>query len=118
MLIRHADSPRRARRARAVPLLTLLVALPFAAAAAAAPQPAAPAATAPSIPTTAADRGALRRDIERLYEVLPTHDGVLLRPRSQRLGVRTIELVGDDISVNGNRLSAAVFREWLGAAQA
>ncbi len=123
MLTRHADLPRLARRAAVILLPALLPALlllgaPLAATPA--PQPAAPAATAtaPAVPVTAADRAALRRDIERLYEVLPTHDGVLLRPRSQRLGVRTIELAGDDMSVNGNRLSAAVLREWLGNAQA
>jgi hypothetical protein len=126
MLTRHADLPRLARRAAVVlmPVLMpalLLLAAPLAATPA--PQPAAPAAPAataatPAVPVTAADRAALRRDIERLYEVLPTHDGVLLRPRSQRLGVRTIELAGDDMSVNGNRLSAAVLREWLGTAQA
>ncbi len=114
MSIRIADLPRRARRA-AFALLALVAPL-----GAGLPLAAQTAAGAPAVsaPVTAADRQALRRDVERLYEVLPTHDGVLLRPRSERVGVRTIELAGDDISVNGNRLSAEVLREWLGAPQA
>ncbi len=114
MSIYPADCPRLARYAA---LALLLLAAP----AAAAPQStAAPAAsvTSTAIPTTAAEREALRRSIDRLYEVLPTHDGVLLRPRSQRVGVRTIELVGDDISVNGSTIPAGAFREWVGASQA
>lgn len=111
MSTRASDLPRRARRVAFALLALAGAALPLAAQATAAPP-------APSAPVTAADRQALRRDVERLYEVLPTHDGVLLRPRAERLGVRTIELAGDDISVNGNRVSAEVLREWLGAAQA
>jgi hypothetical protein len=126
MLIHPVETSRLARFSRfarpaalALALVATAALLPPAAAAGS-PQPAAvPAGSAAlAIPTTAADRAALRRTLERLYEVLPTHDGVLLRPRSERLGVRTIELAGEDISVNGNRLSVAVLREWLGAAQA
>jgi len=109
MLTRPFDSPRRAASSAC---LLLLLAAPLAAA----PQGDAP--KAPAAPASSADRSALRRDIERLYEVLPTHDGLLLRPRAERVGVRTIEISGDEIAVNGNRLSAAVLREWLGAAQA
>ncbi|HEY8019683.1 MAG TPA: hypothetical protein VIH93_01190, partial [Thermoanaerobaculia bacterium] len=125
MLTRPADLPRRARRAAVVLfLLATAIALhPWTPPLAAEPQPAdsAPAASAASpasAPAPAADRAGLRRTIERLYEVLPVHDGVVLRPRIERSGVRTIELAGEDIAVNGNRLSAAVLREWLGAAEA
>jgi hypothetical protein len=111
MLTRPADLPRRARRAA---FALLVLAGPLGARLPLAAQSTPPAAA----PVTAADRQALRHDVERLYEVLPTHDGLLLRPRVQRSGVRTIELVGDDISVNGNRLPAVVLREWLGAPQA
>jgi hypothetical protein len=125
MLTRPADLPRRARRAAVVLfLLATAIALhPWTAPLAAEPQPAdsasaASVASPASAPTSAADRAGLRRTIERLYEVLPVHDGVVLRPRIERSGVRTIELAGEDIAVNGNRLSAAVLREWLGAAEA
>ena len=42
---------------------------------------------------------------ESRYEVLPIRDGVVLRPREERLGVRTIEVTGDTIAVNGERVS-------------
>ena len=61
----------------------------------------------------AQDGADLRRAIEQRYEVLPIRDGVLLKPRAERLGVRSIELAGDSLAVNGERLSPEVLRAWL-----
>lgn len=55
----------------------------------------------------------LRRVIEQRYEVLPIRDGVLLKPRVERLGVRSIELAGETLAVNGERLAPEVLRAWL-----
>lgn len=59
------------------------------------------------------ERAELRRVVEQRYEVLPIRDGVLLKPRAERLGVRSIEVAGDTLAVNGERLSAEVLRAWL-----
>jgi len=59
------------------------------------------------------ERAELRRVVEQRYEVLPIRDGVLLKPRVERLGVRSIEVAGDSLAVNGERLSAEVLRAWL-----
>jgi len=61
------------------------------------------------------DRQDLRRVLEESYEVLPLHNGVVLRPRKERLGVRTIEVSGDTIAVNGERVTEGVLRAWLAA---
>ncbi len=74
-------------------------------------QPAPPAAPAAS----AESRQSLRQTLERSYEVLPLHNGVVLRPRKERLGVRTIEVSGDTIAVNGERVTEGVLRAWLAA---
>lgn len=63
---------------------------------------------------TAESRQELRETLENQYEVLPIRDGVVLRPRTERLGVRTIEVTDDTIAVNGERVSPGVLRAWLG----
>lgn len=68
-----------------------------------------PPADAPA----AAGRQQLRQTIERRYEVLPIRNGVVLTPRQERLGVQTIEVSGDTIAVNGERVSEGVVRAWL-----
>jgi len=57
----------------------------------------------------------LKQQLEKNYEVLPLRDGVLLRPRAERSGVRSIEVSGVSIAVNGERVSDGVLRAWLGA---
>jgi hypothetical protein len=90
--------------------LTLLLALPaFAQNTANTPKtppapPAAPAAGAPD----------LRAAITQKYEVLAVSNGVVLKPRTEELGVRAIEVSGDTIAVNGERVSEGVLRAWLG----
>jgi hypothetical protein len=68
-----------------------------------------PPAEAPA----ATGRQGLRQTIERRYEVLPIRNGVVLTPRQERLGVQTIEVSGDTIAVNGERVSEGVVRAWL-----
>ncbi|HEV7516397.1 MAG TPA: polymer-forming cytoskeletal protein [Thermoanaerobaculia bacterium] len=72
------------------------------------PRPAAPAASATP------ERAHLRQTIQRLYEVLPVRGGLLLKPRTSKVGVKTIELAGGNIAVNGEPVTASVLRAWLG----
>jgi cytoskeletal protein CcmA (bactofilin family) len=81
----------------------------------AAPEAAAPPAAPPAAPAAEVSRPDLRQVLEKSYEVLPLHNGVVLRPRKERLGVRSIELSGDTIAVNGERVTEGVLRAWLGA---
>jgi hypothetical protein len=57
---------------------------------------------------------ALRNQIERRFDVLPLHDGVLLRPKSRMPGVRSIELTGGTIAVDGTPATGAELRDRLG----
>jgi hypothetical protein len=66
-------------------------------------------------PATAQERGDLRRTIEAKYQVLPVSGGVLLTPRQPKAGVRTIELTGSRIAVNGEAVTSRTLRDWLGA---
>ncbi|HYL05099.1 MAG TPA: hypothetical protein VE075_03615, partial [Thermoanaerobaculia bacterium] len=58
-------------------------------------------------------RRELRQSIERLYQVTGVHNGVLLKPRAPREGIREVEVSGDSILVNGTRVIPEVVREWL-----
>src|SRR5215213_9323455 len=75
------------------------------------PAGAAPQGTSASTPES---RQELRRSLEAKYEVLPVRNGVVLKPHQERLGVRTVEVTGDTIAVNGERVSPGVLRAWLG----
>lgn len=68
---------------------------------------------APEEGQSAAERQGLRQTIEARYQVLPIRNGVVLTPRQERLGVQTIEISGDTIAVNGERVSEGVVRAWL-----
>lgn len=70
-------------------------------------------AQAPAEAPAAAGRQGLRQTIEKRYEVLPIRNGVVLTPRQERLGVQTIEVSGDTIAVNGEKVSEGVVRAWL-----
>jgi hypothetical protein len=77
---------------------------------------AAPAPQSPDRPpATAQERSDLRRAIESRYEVLPVSGGVLLKPRQSRAGIRTLEVTGDEIAVNGEKVNSHILRDWLGA---
>ena len=58
---------------------------------------------------------ALRRDVERRFEVLPLRDGVALRPRTSLAGVRSIEVSGGTIALDGQAATGAELRQKLGA---
>ncbi|HVS00158.1 MAG TPA: polymer-forming cytoskeletal protein [Thermoanaerobaculia bacterium] len=65
----------------------------------------------------AVDQETLRATLEERYEVLPIRDGVLLKPRSRNLsnlGVRSVEVSGATVGVNGERVDPNVLRAWLG----
>lgn len=73
---------------------------------------------APEAPAAETNRQELRQALEKSYEVLPLHNGVMLRPRQERVGVRTIEVSGTTIAVNGERVTEGVLRAWLGQEEA
>src|SRR5688572_23911152 len=56
----------------------------------------------------------LRRQIESRYQVLPIRGGVVLTPRESRRGVRAIEVSGDAVAINGERVNTQIARDWLG----
>src|SRR5215218_6658696 len=56
----------------------------------------------------------LRRQIESRYQVLPIRGGVVLTPRQARRGVRAIEVSGDAVAINGERVNTQIARDWLG----
>lgn len=95
--------------------VTLLLGLPAGerTALAQAPQPPRPPAQVPA-PAPASDTQGLRESIAQKYEVLAVSNGVVLKPRTEELGVRTVEVSGDTIAVNGERVSEGVLRAWLG----
>jgi hypothetical protein len=73
------------------------------------------AAPAPQSTTASAEeRGELRRTLESRYEVLPVSGGIALKPRQARAGIRTIEVTGQEVAINGERVSPRTLRDWLG----
>lgn len=65
-----------------------------------------------------ADPQAVRQQIEQRYEVIPIRGGILLQPRKERLAVRSIEIAGSSIAINGERMPLTSVREWLGPQEA
>jgi hypothetical protein len=82
------------------------------------PSPQKPAAVpkpaVPGSPALPADRKALHDALAARYEVLPVHNGVLLKPRTVEAAVRAVEVSGDTLAVNGEPVSEGVLRAWLG----
>ena len=72
------------------------------------------AALAQDRPAATASEQELRREIERRYQVLPVSGGIVLTPRQPRRGVRTIEVTGDAVAINGEKLPTQTVRDWLG----
>src|SRR5690242_18360961 len=54
----------------------------------------------------------LRTRIEQRFDVLPLRDGVALRPKSG--GVRSVEITGDTIALDGEPATGAELRRRLG----
>lgn len=62
----------------------------------------------------AAENQDLRRQIEQRYQVLPIRGGIVLTPKSPSRGVRSVEVSGDAIAINGERVNTQIARDWLG----
>src|SRR3954468_691032 len=58
---------------------------------------------------------ALRREVERRFDVAASGTDWVLRPKSGDNGVRSIEFTGGSISVDGPAATGAELREKLGA---
>ena len=58
---------------------------------------------------------ALRRQVERRFEVLRLQDGLALRPRSDVNGVKLIQLTDDNIVIDGSPVTGGELRAKLGA---
>jgi hypothetical protein len=56
----------------------------------------------------------LRRVIEERYRVVPLSDGVALLPRRENRDVKSIEVRGDLVAINGTSVTGAEARERLG----
>ena len=95
-----------------VAILLVLGSLVATAATAAIAAPAPQSAANP--PASAQERTELRRALDSRYEVLPVSGGIVLKPRKARAGIRTIELTGGQVAVNGERVSTRTLRDWLG----
>src|SRR5215207_7959600 len=100
MSIPFVDPYRRWLRA---PALVLILALPLLSGALALAQE-----------TPAVQGQELRRQIESRYQVLPIRGGVVLTPREARRGVRAIEVSGDAVAINGERVNKQIAQDWLG----
>ncbi|HWN45495.1 MAG TPA: polymer-forming cytoskeletal protein [Thermoanaerobaculia bacterium] len=72
------------------------------------------AALAVAQETPAVQGQELRRQIESRYQVVPIRGGVVLTPRQASRGVRAIEVSGDAVAINGERVNAQIARDWLG----
>jgi hypothetical protein len=93
-----SDSAHAARPARRLALLLALAALFLPALLRAAVSP---------------GRAALRQAILARYEVLPVRGGLLLKPHTSKVGVKTIEIAGGNIAINGETTPPSVVRAWL-----
>lgn len=58
---------------------------------------------------------ALRRTVERTFDVLPLRDGIALRPKRPMNGIRSVEITGGAIAIDGQPATGAELRQKLGA---
>ncbi|MBS1819906.1 MAG: polymer-forming cytoskeletal protein [Acidobacteria bacterium] len=58
---------------------------------------------------------ALKRQVEQRFEVLPLRDGLALRPKAAASGVRSVEIAGGTIALDGQPATGAELRQKLGA---
>jgi hypothetical protein len=65
-------------------------------------------------PASAEERTNLRQALDSRYEVLPVQGGIVLKPRQPKAGIRTIEVTGDGVAINGERVTARTLHDWLG----
>lgn len=64
---------------------------------------------------TAAELQALGSQIEQRFDVLPVRDGVVLSPKDDSRGVRSIQLTGGAIAIDGEPVTGAELRRRLDA---
>ena len=57
----------------------------------------------------------LRREVERRFDVLPLRDGVALHPKTPMNGIRSVEITGGTIALDGQPATGAELRAKLGA---
>lgn len=57
----------------------------------------------------------LKREIERRFDVLPLHDGLALHPKTPLSGIRSVEITGGTVAIDGQPASGAELRARLGA---
>lgn len=65
-------------------------------------------------PASAAATEDLRQTLEEEYEILPVRGGILLRPHEEYRGVRTLEIAGSTLAVNGEEVGMDEAQGWLG----
>ncbi len=58
---------------------------------------------------------ALRRTVERTFDVLPLRDGIALHPKRPMNGIRSVEIAGGTIAIDGQPATGAELRQKLGA---
>lgn len=58
---------------------------------------------------------ALRRTVERTFDVLPLRDGIALHPKRPMNGIRSVEITGGTIAIDGQPATGAELRQTLGA---
>lgn len=95
-----ASRPRRRPTGPALAALALALLMPFAAAVA------------------MAQEGELQRQLSAEFELLPLRGGLALRPIDPDLGITTIELIGDDLVVDGVSISLDELEARLGSSAA
>lgn len=114
---RRRRPPRRRpfRRAAALALALSVLVLAPAAAAYAQDEPAAGSAPAVEAPPAGQPAPSLAGEIERSFEVLPTRDGLLLRPLDPAAGYRAVEVEDGEIAIDGELLEGEELAGRLGA---
>lgn len=109
-MIRRPRPGRVAFPLRSASLLAVLALVPLLAA----PGWAQQAAEAPAAPQVEAPAGDLAATVEAGYEVLPTREGLLLRPLAADAGARAIEIAGGEVAVDGVVIAGEELAERLG----
>ena len=71
--------------------------------------------THPAVAQSDAERQTLRAEIEQRFTPLPIQGGVLLTPRRPNRDVRSIQVTGGDIALDGELVTGAELRKRLGA---
>src|SRR5215210_6235600 len=68
-----------------------------------------------ALTSSAQDRDAtLKGDVERRFDVLPLRDGLALRPKTPLAGVRSVEITGGTIAIDGQPATGSELRQKLG----